>query len=72
MDDFETVLDEAVKNGLVGFTLYPTQDGRWQAATSFDRISWQHQFADTPGEAVIKALIATRRKVQQYDGDIFA
>jgi hypothetical protein len=56
MTGLETMLDEAVKRGLVGFTLYPTQDGRWQANATFDRVSWQHQFGADPITAAIAAL----------------
>lgn len=58
MTGLETLIDEAVKRGLVGFTLFSTQDGRWQANITFDRLSWQCRFGDSPIEAAA-AILAT-------------
>ena len=58
MTGLETLIDEAVKRGLVGFTLFSTQDGRWQANVTFDRLSWQCRFGDSPVEAATAMLTA--------------
>jgi len=54
----EQLLAEAVQNGLRGLTLWPTQDGRWQASTSPDRISWSVKIADDPVSALLAVLKA--------------
>ena len=71
MTGLETLLDEAVKRGLVGFTLFSTQDGRWQANITFDRLSWQCRFGGSPIEAA--AAILTTLVVPQVPSpeDIF-
>jgi len=71
MTSLETLIDEAVKRGLVGFTLYPTQNGLWQANTTFDRVSWQHQFGDGPVEAAIAALTQRAAPQNPDPEDIF-
>lgn len=71
MTGLETMIDEAVKNGLVGFTLFQTQDGRWQANMTFDRLGWQCKFGASPFEAAI-ALLAPTVMPQNVDPeDIF-
>ncbi|QIG74342.1 hypothetical protein EVC08_030 [Rhizobium phage RHph_N65] len=72
----DTLLREAVQNGLAGLTLYPTQDGRWQASTTTDRLGWSITVDDDPATAVVRALIAfavSEMKTNSDDaGDIFS
>ena len=74
-----TALDDAIlgaaRSGLQGFTLYRTQDDRWQASTTRDRQSWSVHIADTPIAAVRAALTAFAPVVSEMTndkGDIFA
>lgn len=41
---------------VAGLTLYPTQDGRWQASVSSDRIGWRTEIHENPIEALRRAL----------------
>jgi hypothetical protein len=50
------LLREAASSGLQGFTLYRAQDGRWQAATTRDRLGYQIHIADDPDAAALAAL----------------
>lgn len=52
----DLLIGEAAFSGLAGFTLYPTQDGRWQASTSRDRQSWTVHIHADPVAAMQIAL----------------
>ncbi|MDK4730527.1 hypothetical protein [Rhizobium phaseoli] len=71
----DTLLREAVQNGLAGLTLYPTQDGRWQASTTVDRLGWSITVDDDPATAIVRALstfAVSEMKTNNDDaGDIF-
>jgi hypothetical protein len=71
MTGLETLLDEAVKRGLVGFTIFQTQDGRWQANMTFDRLGWQHKFGADPIEAAIALLAPPAIPQNANPEDIF-
>jgi hypothetical protein len=45
-----------VPANLAGLTLYPTPDGRWQAAVTVDRIGWRVAVDADPWAAVTAAL----------------
>jgi hypothetical protein len=70
MTDMETKLQAAVEHGgLAGFTLYATQDGRWQAATTLDRLSYRIEIDESPVVATLKALSAVVTSVVATDND---
>lgn len=52
------LLTGAAHSGLVGLTLYSTQDGRWQASTTQDRQSWSVSIDADPVAALTRALAA--------------
>lgn len=56
MTDLGTLLAEAAKSGLLGFTLHKTQDGKWQASTTPDRQSWTVAIDADPVAALLKVL----------------
>jgi hypothetical protein len=71
----DQLLREAAQNGLAGFTLYPTNGGRWQASTTADRLGWSITVDDDPATAVVRALSAFAMSEMTTDnddaGDIF-
>lgn len=75
MTALDTLIQEAAARGLKGFTLYVTQDGEWQAATTPDRQSWTVTIDADPAVALRKALGAPAASVLPTDnddaGDIF-
>ena len=75
MSALETIIAEAVQNGLRGLTLYPTQDGGWQASVTHDRVGWRVEIDADPVVALAKALGAPAASVLPTDnddaGDIF-
>lgn len=76
MSTLDALLSQAVNSGLRGLTLYPTQDGEWQAATTPDRQSWTVTIDADPAVALRKALGAPAASVLPTDnddaGDIFS
>lgn len=75
MSTIDTLIQEAAHSGLLGITLYRTQDGEWQAATTPDRQSWTVTIDADPAVALRKALGAPAASVLPTDnddaGDIF-
>lgn len=58
-DALAKALEAAIETcGLLGITLFATNDGRWQAATSKDRRSWQITLDADPVAALTRALPA--------------
>jgi hypothetical protein len=66
----DQLLREAAQNGLAGFTLYPTNDGRWQASTTTDRLGWSITVDDDPATAAVRALSAFAVSRMTNDNDI--
>ncbi len=75
MTGVDTLLQEAAKSGLLGFTLHKTQDGKWQAATTRDKLGWQVTIDSDQIAAMRKALAAFTVSVLSNDNtgaeDIF-
>lgn len=69
MTDIDTLLSHAVQNGVRGLTLYPTQDGNWQAATTTDRVGWRVEIDADPITALCKALGTPAASVLPTDND---
>lgn len=59
MTALDDAILEAARSGLQGFTLFSTQDGRWQASTTRDRQSWSVHIAADPVSAMRTALGAS-------------
>lgn len=57
-------------DGLAGLTLWRTSDGRWQASTTTDRVSWRVVIRDEPGEAILAVLNKTETE-EPEQGDVF-
>lgn len=74
MTGLDTLLQEAAKSGLLGFTLYQAQDGSWQASTTRDKLGWQVTIDADPIVAVRRALSAlSEKKTDNTDAeDIFS
>lgn len=76
MTGLDTLLREAAKSGLLGFTLHKTQDGTWQAATTRDKLGWQVTVHTDQIAAMRKALDAFPVSVLPTDNtdaeDIFS
>lgn len=69
MSTVDTLIQEAAARGLKGVTLYATQDGEWQAATTPDRQSWTVTIDADPAVALRKALGAPAASVLPTDND---
>lgn len=53
----DDLINGAARAGrLGGLTLYPTQDGRWQASLSADRVSWTIAIDEDPATALRRVL----------------
>lgn len=76
MTALDDAILEAARSGLQGFTLFPTQDGRWQASTTQDKIGWSVHIAADPVTAMQAALGASAVSEKPTDNpvpeDIFA
>ncbi|WP_338341882.1 MULTISPECIES: hypothetical protein [unclassified Shinella] len=73
MTPLDDAILEAARSGLQGFTLFSTQDGRWQASTTRDRQSWSVHIAADPVSAMRAALGTSAAAEKTTDkGDIFA
>ena len=71
MTALDDAILEAARSGLQGFTLFPTQDGRWQASTTRDKIGWSVHINADPVSAMQAALGASAASKKPTDGDIF-
>ena len=71
MTALDDAILEAAAGGLQGFTLFPTQDGRWQASTTRDKIGWSVHIAADPVSALLAALGASAVSKKPTGGDIF-
>lgn len=70
MTALETIIAEAVQNGLRGLTLYPTQDGCWQASVTHDRVGWRVEIDADPAVALTKALGTPAASEKPTDNDV--
>jgi hypothetical protein len=52
----DTLRTAITRDKIVGLTLWPTLDNRWQAAVTFDRVSWRISINADPVKAVRAAL----------------
>jgi hypothetical protein len=67
----ETAIADAVSRGVCGITLYPTGDGRWQAAATTDRVGWSIAFDADPAEAIRLVLGGKPVTPPAIDEDVF-
>lgn len=65
------MLSPIALNGLAGLTLWRTRDGRWQASTTRDRVSWRVAIRDDPGEAVAAVLTGADQAPQATQESVF-
>ncbi|MFY7925544.1 MAG: hypothetical protein ACOVN5_07015 [Aquidulcibacter sp.] len=67
----DEAMQEAVRNGLRGFTLWPSH-GRWQANVTYDGTGWRCETRDTADEAIRAVLGASAvSKIETDETDIF-
>lgn len=52
-------IKEAAASGLRGLTLWPTQDGQWQANVTYDGTGWRCETHADPVTALERALGAS-------------
>jgi len=71
----DDTLREAASRGLTGLTLWPTQDGRWQAnARRAGSTGWRVEFAADPADAlrlVLSEKTTDTTPQPQAEDDIF-
>ena len=64
-------LKEAASRGLRGLTIWPTQDGQWQASVTYDGTGWRCETHADPVTALERALGASAVSGIATDEDIF-
>lgn len=71
MTTLEAAIADAMRTGVRGLTLFQTWDGRWQAASSVDRLGWRIEIAADPIEALTRLLGAPATSETATDNNIF-